>query len=68
MNLKRIFAILGVILLVCLYVSTLVLALIGSPFSRQCLMAAIYCTMIVPILIYAYNRFLHFRNKKKENT
>ena len=34
MNLKRIFAILGVILLVCLYASTLVLALIGSPFFR----------------------------------
>ncbi len=65
MNLKRIFAILGLILLVCLYASTLVLALIGSPFSRQCLMAAIYCTIILPILIYAYTRFLHFRNRKK---
>lgn len=65
MNFKRILAIIGIILLVGLYVSTLVLALIGSPFSRQCLMAAIYCTIILPILIYAYTRFLHFRNRKK---
>ena len=65
MNLKRVLAIIGIILLVGLYASTLVLALIGSPFSRQCLMAAIYCTIILPILIYAYTRFLHFRNRKK---
>lgn len=51
---KQILAIIGVILLVALYVSTLVFALIGSDFTTSCLKASIYATVVVPVLIWAY--------------
>ncbi len=51
---KQILAIIGVVLLVALYVSTLVFALIGSDFATNCLKASIYATVVVPALIWAY--------------
>ncbi len=51
---RRILAGIGAILLIAMYVMTLVFALIGSPFSRQLLMAAIACTIILPVLLYAF--------------
>lgn len=51
---KQILAIIGVVLLVALYVSTLVFALIGSDFATNCLKASIYATVVVPVLIWAY--------------
>ena len=47
---KQILAIIGVVLLVALYVSTLVFALIGSDFATNCLKASIYATVVVPAL------------------
>lgn len=51
---KQILAIIGVVLLVALYVSTLVFALIGSDLATNCLKASIYATVVVPVLIWAY--------------
>ena len=50
---KRILALIGVILLVLLYLSTLVFALLGKEFLNW-LMAAIIATIVVPVLIWAY--------------
>ena len=50
---KRILAFAGVILLVLLYLSTLVFALLGKEFLNW-LMAAIIATIVVPVLIWAY--------------
>lgn len=54
MKWKRVTAMAGVILIAGLYISALAAALIGSPASRDFLMAAIFCTVAVPIMIYAY--------------
>lgn len=54
-KLKQITALVGVILLVALYVSTLVLALMGGEKALTLLRAAIYCTIIVPVLLWAYS-------------
>lgn len=51
---KRILALIGAILLVCLYGSTLVLALIDSPASAGLFRAAVAATVFIPVLIYAY--------------
>lgn len=51
---KQILAIIGVVLLVALYVSTLVFVLIGSDLATNCLKASIYATVVVPVLIWAY--------------
>ena len=62
---KQILAIIGVVLLVALYVSTLVFALIGSDLATNCLKASIYATVVVPVLIWAYS-FIYKLLKKHD--
>ena len=52
---KQILAILGVIILVGLYLSTLVCALSSSENFMNLLMASIYATVIIPVLLWAYS-------------
>ena len=52
---KRILAIIGCILLVSMYVVTIVLAITDDPNTMNAFRASIYCTIIVPVLIWAYN-------------
>ena len=61
---KRILALAGVILLVLLYLSTLIFALLGKEFLNW-LMAAIIATIVIPVLIWAYG-FI-YRLLKGEN-
>ena len=65
-KMKRILALLGAILLVGLYLSTLVCALSSNENFMDMLKASIYATVIIPVLIWAYTfiyRLLndHFR-------
>ncbi len=53
-KIRRIIALVGAIALVALYVSTLVLALIGSEQTLTMLVAAIFSTIVLPVLIWAY--------------
>lgn len=53
-TLRRILAIIGIILLLALYGSTLVFALIGNPDSMLLFRAAVIATIIVPVLLWAY--------------
>lgn len=54
MNKKRIgaFLILGIILL--LYAATIILALLDSPFAQNSLMAALFSTIVLPVIAYVY--------------
>ena len=54
---KRIMALIGAILLVLLYVSTLIFAFIDSVVSQKLLMAAIAATILLPVLLYLYTLF-----------
>lgn len=63
MNKKRIAAIIGLVLMAAMYAATLIFALIGSPFSRSCLMASLFCTFMIPITIYAYLILLKMTSK-----
>ena len=54
---KRIMALIGAILLVLLYVSTLIFAFIDSVVSQKLLMAAIAATILLPVLLYIYPLF-----------
>lgn len=64
MNAKRILALIGVILLLGMYASTLVFALIKSPHSAVLFKASIYCTIVVPVIIYMGT--LIFKNSKNK--
>lgn len=51
---KQLLAIIGVIVLAGLYISTLVCALSASEQYMNMLMASVYATVIIPVLIWAY--------------
>lgn len=68
---KRIIALLGVILLLALYISTVVLACIGSENALNLLRAAIYATIVVPVLLWAYSfiyKLLKNNGSQKDDT
>lgn len=68
MSKKRIAAISGLILIGLLYLSTLVLAFIDSSFARNCLMAALFGTIVVPAVIYGYLSFTGSRADRHEGS
>ena len=51
---KRILALIGAILLVCMYACTLIFALTGSPASTGLFRASVAATILIPVLLYAY--------------
>lgn len=53
-KLKRIFALVGAVLLVLLYVITFILSFMSSPASKDWLTASIAATVIIPVFLYAY--------------
>lgn len=53
-KLKRILALIGAILLICMYAATLVFALIDSPTADSLLKASIAATILIPVLLYAF--------------
>ena len=64
-KLKQITALIGVIALAGLYVSTLVLALIGTEQCINLLKAAVYATIVLPVLLWAYS-FIYRLIRKDE--
>ena len=51
---KQIVAIIGIILLVLLYVVALLAAIFGNPASNHIFFAALYGTIVIPIMIWVY--------------
>ena len=51
---RQILAIIGIILLVGMYVSTIVCALSANENFMSMLMASIYASFVIPVLIWAY--------------
>ena len=64
----RILAIMGVILLVLLYASSLIFALIGSPEATNLLKVSFVGTIVIPVFLYVYILFYKLTKKKnREN-
>ena len=61
-KIKRVVALLGVVILVGLYLITLILAFVDPTASKDWLKASIICTIIIPVFFYAY--LLVYRNLK----
>lgn len=62
---KRILAIIGIILLFGIYASTLIFVLIDSPLAFTLFKAAVLLTIAVPCLIYAMMLVYNYLNKRK---
>ena len=63
---KRILALSGVVLLVAMYVATLVFALLDSPNSFVLFKASVYCTIVVPVIVYSGTLIFNNAGRKKE--
>ena len=69
-KIKRVLALIGVVLLVSMYIITLISALIDSPYSNSLFQASIFATFVVPIFIYGVMliyRLLKDKNNDSDN-
>lgn len=64
---QRIAAMLGIILLLIMYALTLVFALMKRPGADDLLMASIFCTIAVPVLLFAMIRVAEILAKRGED-
>lgn len=62
---KRILAIIGIVLLVGIYLSTLIFVLIDSALAFTLFKAALLMTIAVPCLIYAMMLIYNYLNHRK---
>ncbi|HKM21444.1 MAG TPA: hypothetical protein VJZ01_05330 [Lachnospiraceae bacterium] len=67
MKIKRILAIIGVVLLVLMYLSTLFFAIFDDPNTYQWFRASIAATIIVPVVIYGYILIYKLFSKKNSD-
>ncbi len=65
-TLKRITALVGAFLLIALYASTLILAMIGSDTAADLLRIAVVATIIVPVLLWAYSLIYRVLKQRAE--
>ena len=63
---KKILAIIGIIFMAGLYLSSLIFALIGSELSFKLLQVSLYATVIIPILIYVYTLLYKLLHKDEK--
>ncbi len=69
MKAKRILALLGVILLIGMYLTTLILALLNNPHFMNLFVLSILCTIAVPVIIHLFlmmNNARHGKNVMDE--
>lgn len=62
---KRLLAMISVILIFLLYASTVVFALMDSPLAQSLLMASLFCTIVVPAVLYGYYVIIKYMKDKK---
>lgn len=68
MKYKRQLAIAAVALILLLYASTIVFALLDSPLAQSLLLASLFCTVVVPAVLYGYSVMLKYtRERAKRN-
>lgn len=61
---KQIIALLGVILLIGMYCTTIIMAILSSKYFFDFLMASIYATVVIPVLLWIYT-FVYQQLKKR---
>lgn len=65
---KRVLALTGAALLISLYAVSIVLAFINHPLAQSLLLASMFCTMVVPAVLYGYSIVLKvLKDRKREN-
>ncbi|MCR4908392.1 MAG: hypothetical protein K5985_06120 [Lachnospiraceae bacterium] len=65
MDIKRILALAGVVLLAALYIASLVFAVIGSPWAMRLFLLSVLLTIIIPVMIHLLLMMINIRRGKK---
>lgn len=63
-TLKRVLAIIAIVLLLGLYAATFILAVLNVPGTAAMFNACVYATIAIPILMYAFWMIIKLVNKK----
>lgn len=64
---KKVLAIIGVIILVALYITTLVSAILATPATKDFFVASLLATIMIPILLYVYLLIYRLITGKTDN-
>ena len=64
---RQMLAIIGIILLVGMYISTIICALSANENFMSMLMASLYASFVIPVLIWAYT-FIYKLVKKEDDS
>lgn len=65
MKYKRVLAMAVVVILLLLYASTVVFSLIDSPLAEELLLASLFCTVVLPAVLYGYTILIKYTRRKK---
>lgn len=65
-KIKRIFCLALVVIIIALYVTTFVLAIIGNEVSEKWFMASLYATVIFPACLYIFTWLVKLFSGKEE--
>lgn len=64
---KKLIAIIGILIILFLYITTFILAILNKPGTAELFKTSIYATIVIPILMYIYlwlYRLLRDKNEK----
>jgi len=53
-TIRRILAIIGIVLLLSLYLSSLISAIFAKPYASGLFTASLFCTIVIPVLLYGF--------------
>lgn len=53
-KIRKILAIIGIVVLIGMYVMTLISALLSGPDTEYLFKASIFCTVVIPVMLYAF--------------
>lgn len=66
MNAKRIFAIIGIVILIALYILTLIAAIFARPEKDDLFFASAFASVVFPVFLYIYIKVYEFFKKTGE--
>ncbi len=67
-NSRRVLALLGVVFLILLYLSTFVFALLDAPVFQNLLKASVAATILIPIFIYVFLLFCRLTDRRDDDS
>lgn len=67
-KIKKVLAVIGVVLLVSIYIITLVSSLIDSPFAHSLFKASLFSTFAVPVFLYAVMLVYRLLKERNDNS